>query len=181
MFKGLIVSMLVIDAAVAVADPRLQLVGSDVSGGVTVSAGAIPIGVDGTNIRARVISGDGTIDAIGVLSLSGVELTDLESVAPARLIAGNTASQAVAMAVQGDVTVTQNGTNLTTAITAGVILNADVATNAAIASSKLTTDVVTTDSARLLTEGFFDVQNTTQLVFVTAGATNVIDADISTP
>ena len=32
-----------------------------------------------------------------------------------------------------------------------------------------------------LTEGWFDIINTTQLVFIATGVTNVIDADITTP
>ena len=35
--------------------------------------------------------------------------------------------------------------------------------------------------AALLTEGYFDVVGTTQLVFIASGVTNVIDADITTP
>ena len=35
------------------------------------------------------------------------------------------------------------------------------------------------DATTLLTEGYFDVVNTTQLVFIATGVTNVIDADIT--
>jgi hypothetical protein len=59
------------------------------------------------------------------------------TLAPNKILVGNDASNQTAMAVQGDVTITQDGTNITTAIAAGVIVNADVATNAAIAGSKL--------------------------------------------
>ena len=48
------------------------------------------------------------------------------TLAPSKLIVGNNASNATAMAVTGDVTVTQDGTNLTTAIAADVIVAADV-------------------------------------------------------
>lgn len=37
------------------------------------------------------------------------------------------------------------------------------------------------NGTNLLTEGYFDVVNTTQLVFIASGVTNVIDADITTP
>jgi len=93
---------------------------------------------------------------------------------------GNDSSNQTAMAVQGDVTITQDGTNVTAAIASEVVVNADIATNAAIASSKLASDVVATDTTNLLTEGYFDVANTTQLVFIASGVTNVIDSDITT-
>ena len=99
------------------------------------------------------------------------------SVEPGYIIVGNASTQGVDVAVSGDITIATNGV---VAIAAGVIVNADVATNAAIASSKLASDVVATDSANLLTEGYFDVANTTQLVFIASGVTNVIDADITT-
>lgn len=60
-----------------------------------------------------------------------------------KLWVGNNSQAQTAMGVQGDVTITQDGTNVTTAIAAGVIVNADVATNAAIALSKLNLGGVT--------------------------------------
>ena len=95
------------------------------------------------------------------------------------LLVGNDASNQVAMAVTGDVTISQDGTNVTTAIAAGVIVNADVKSDAAIAASKLDADLYEKDGIDLLTEGYFDVVNTTQLVFIATGVTNVIDADIT--
>jgi hypothetical protein len=59
------------------------------------------------------------------------------TLAPNKMLVGNDASNQTAMAVTGDVTITQDGTNLTTAIAAGVIVDADVNANAAIAYSKL--------------------------------------------
>ena len=60
------------------------------------------------------------------------------------LLVGNSSSNQVAMPVTGDVTITQDGTNATTAIASGVIVNDDVKTNAAIALSKLANSVVIT-------------------------------------
>jgi len=65
------------------------------------------------------------------------------TLAPAKIWVGNTASNQTAMAVQGDVTITQDGTNVTTAIAAGVIVDADINASAAIAGSKLASAVQT--------------------------------------
>jgi hypothetical protein len=108
-----------------------------------------------------------------------------------KLWVGNDTSNQTAMAVAGDVTITQDGTNVTTAIASGVIVNADIASNAAIVSTKLATAAQTSlgladtayqpNGVNLLTEGYFDVVGTTQLVFIASGVTNVIDIDITTP
>ena len=108
------------------------------------------------------------------------------SVEPGYIIVGNASTQGVDVAVSGDITMATDGT---VAIASGVIVNADIATNAAIVSTKLATAAQTSlglaDSAYqpngtdLLTEGYFDVTGTTQLVFIASGVTNVIDADIT--
>jgi hypothetical protein len=63
--------------------------------------------------------------------------TATHTLAANKLYVGNTANARTAMAVTGDVTITQDGTNVTTAIAGGVIVNADVNASAAIASTKL--------------------------------------------
>jgi hypothetical protein len=55
------------------------------------------------------------------------------------LLVGNASSNQVAMPVEGDVTITQDGTNVTTAIAAGAIVNADVNAAAGINYGKLKT------------------------------------------
>ena len=70
---------------------------------------------------------------IATLSAAGVGGT----LAPDSLIVGNDTTNATAMAVTGDVTITQDGTNVTTAIASAVIVNADVNASAAIALTKL--------------------------------------------
>ena len=57
------------------------------------------------------------------------------------ILVGNDSSNQTAMAVIGDVTITQDGTNVTTAIAAGVIVDADIKSDAAIVSTKLATAV----------------------------------------
>jgi len=74
------------------------------------------------------------IDANFALIEAGSESATLAS---NRVYVGNDSNARTAMGVTGDVTITQDGTNATTAIAAGVIVDADVATNAAIAYSKL--------------------------------------------
>jgi hypothetical protein len=56
------------------------------------------------------------------------------TLAPAQIIVGSAASNATAVAVSGDITIATNGA---VAIASGVIVNADVATNAGIVSTKL--------------------------------------------
>ena len=51
------------------------------------------------------------------------------------------------MGVTGDVTISQDGTNVTTAIASGAVVNADVATNAAIAATKISGTAVTYSTA----------------------------------
>lgn len=92
------------------------------------------------------------------------------------IIVGNGSNVATPVAVSGDATISNTGV---ISITTNSIVNADVNTGAAIALSKLGTTVVGTDTTNLLTEGYFDVLNTTQLVFMASGVTNVIDADIT--
>ena len=59
------------------------------------------------------------------------------TMAPNKIYVGNNTSNKTEMAVAGDVTITQNGTTVTTAIGSGVIVNADVSATAAIAHTKL--------------------------------------------
>lgn len=74
------------------------------------------------------------IDANFALIEAEAYSTDL---APNYLYVGNASTQTVAMGVAGDVTLSNDGTNVTTAIASGVIVNADVNASAAIAYSKL--------------------------------------------
>lgn len=64
---------------------------------------------------------------------------------------------------------------------------ADISTTQRVASVEATTNgavlgltAYQPNATNLLTEGYFDVVNTTQLVFMAGGVTNVIDADITT-
>ena len=83
-----------------------------------------------TGIPALTSALDGNFAAIEAGTETATLVTD-------KVYVGNDASNRTAMGVQGDVTISQDGTNVTTAIAAGAIVNADIATNAAIAASKL--------------------------------------------
>jgi hypothetical protein len=135
----------------APAADRLQLTGDSALGGVSLLSGAIPIGQTNGTISGKVVSGDGTIGVDGVLSLSGVELTDLVAVAPGYVLVGNASSQAVAVAVSGDVSINTNGV---VSIATNVIVDADIGGAAAIAETKLALVGVTTkvSLAGVLTE-----------------------------
>jgi len=53
------------------------------------------------------------------------------------------------------------------------------ATGGALTPASVTATGVVRGSEAGITEGLFDVVNTTQLVFIASGVTNVIDADIT--
>jgi hypothetical protein len=134
----------------APAADRLQLTGDSALGGVSLLSGAIPIGQTNGTISGKVVSGDGTIGVDGVLSLSGVELTDLVAVAPGYVLVGNASSQAVAVAVSGDVSINTNGV---VSIATNVIVDADIGGAAAIAETKLALVGVTTNTLWLSVDG----------------------------
>jgi hypothetical protein len=110
------------------------------------------------------------------------------ALASGKIIVGNSGGTGEAQTVTGDISLSNAGV---AAIASGVIVNADIATNAAIVSTKLATAAQTSlglantayqpNGVNLLTEGYFDVVGTTQLVFIASGVTNVIDVDITTP
>jgi len=60
-------------------------------------------------------------------------------------------------------------------------LNASSIASGTLDAARLPGTAVVTDTTNLLTEGFFDVVDTTQLVFIAGSVTNVIDASIVTP
>jgi hypothetical protein len=114
----------------------------------------------------------GSILDADIAATAAIAHTKLAPVAPAYLLVGNASSQAVAVAVSGDVTMNNAGEF---AIASGVIVNADVNANAAIASSKLAADVVRSGdatAAQLIQSGVIpsDDQTAKVVVFNTAYA-----------
>ena len=97
------------------------------------------------------------------------------ALAPGQIVIGNAATVAVAVAVSGDIAMTTGGV---VSISSGVIVDADVKTNAAIASTKLAglalTDTNTTVTATLNTPLFAGqvlVGTVSNLVWVSKGVT----------
>jgi hypothetical protein len=87
--------------------------------------------------------------------------TETVTMAPAYLYVGSATSQKVAVAVSGDVTMGNDGA---VAIASDVIINADVKSDAAIATSKLAADAVRSGDStpnQLIQAGTSDVADTT--------------------
>lgn len=76
----------------------------------------------------------GTITDSDVAANAAIQISKLEALASARLIVGSAANVPTARDITGDVTIGNTGI---TAIAGGVIVNADIDANAAIAFSKL--------------------------------------------
>lgn len=109
--------------------------------------GRIFVGSAANVATPRLMSGDVTISNTGVSSISagvivnamvdagaGIEFSKLEALPSAEILVGSAGNVATAVAVTGDVTISNAGV---TAIAAGVIVNADINAAAAIAFSKL--------------------------------------------
>lgn len=126
-------------------DSQLDDAASSTNG--ILASNTVYIGNASNLATSQAITGDIGITTGGVVSITAGSIvnadlsataaiahTKLAAVAPGYLLVGNAASQAVAVAVSGDATLATNGA---VAIAAGAVVNADVATNAAIASTKL--------------------------------------------
>jgi hypothetical protein len=139
-----------LSANAADAESRIAVVesslGTNTALGVTVGAltttGAVTI-AEGALADSTVVSADikdGTIVNADLNAAAAIAHTKLAPVLPGYVFVGNASSQAVAVAVSGDVTIDNAGA---VAIASGVIVNADVATNAAIVGTKLASAVQT--------------------------------------
>jgi len=85
--------------------------------------------------RTLILLNDGTADVSGtVLEDGSVTLAKLVALTSADIIVGNSGNVPAAVAMSGDVTISNTGV---TAISAGVIVNADINASAAIAFSKM--------------------------------------------
>jgi hypothetical protein len=118
-----------------------------------LASGKIIVGNAGGTGEARTVTGDITLSNEGVAAIgSGVIVnadisataaiahTKLAAVAPGYLLVGNASSQAVAVAVSGDITMGNDGA---VAIAPGVIVAADINADAAIAATQLSSGVQT--------------------------------------
>lgn len=114
-----------------------------------LAATQIFVGDANGQAQAVTMSGDGTLSAAGVLTISAGAGVTLD---PAQIAVGSSGSVATARTVSGDVTISNTGV---TSITAGSIINADVKSDAAIVGSKLAANART----QLVKSATFNVDN----------------------
>ena len=105
----------------------------NVSGDLTNSAGAFSIGNDKVT-TAKILNANVTSAKIAD---ANVTLAKVEAVNDGQIIVGNGSNRPTAVAVSGDITLSNTGA---VAIASGVIVNADVNASAAIAGSKIDPD-----------------------------------------
>lgn len=130
-----------------VADFTITL-GGDLSGSVTVTdlanatltatiaADSVALGTDTTGNYVGSVTGGTLVTVSNTGTEGGTFTVGLSTVTAGRVLLGNSTGVVTATELTGDVTVDSSGT---TAISSNVIVNADIATNAAIALSKLAT------------------------------------------
>lgn len=129
-----------------------------------------------------------TLDAnFALLESGGVDVSvSALSVASNKFVVGNDSNNGTAMGITGDVTITQDGTNVTTAIASGAIVNADVNGSAAIAYSKLALSgsIVNADvktNAAIALSKLANSVTITTITNVVGGVTNTYNVLTATP
>jgi hypothetical protein len=134
---------------------ELALIDTDITAlqaagvGGTLTAGSVIVGNAGNVATDTVITGDIAINSSGVTSISSgvilnadvssnaaIDYSKLAQLPTAQILVGSDASACTAVAVSGDIAISSAGV---VSISSGVIVNADVSSNAAIAYSKLAT------------------------------------------
>ena len=114
--------------------------------------------------------------------IDALEAATTISLASNKVFIGSSAGKAAAQTITGDITIATNGA---VAIVSGVIVDADVATNAAINSTKLEASaqasLAKAASLPATSNLYFAVVAGTQLVAVAGTVTNVLDSDLTTP
>lgn len=116
------------ETTLAVADPTADrtLTFPDVSGTIITSG-------DTGTVTSTMIA-DGTITNDDVSASAGIAFTKLEDLTDAHLLIGSATNVPTAVAITGDISITNAGV---TSIAAGSIVNADISGSAAIAASKI--------------------------------------------
>ena len=92
------------------------------------------ISTGGTGTVTSTMILDGTILNADINTSAAIALTKLENLQAARLIVGSSSNVPTAVAITGDIGISDSGV---TSITAGAIVNADINASAAIAASKI--------------------------------------------
>ena len=98
-----------------------------------LATGALPSGI--TVASANLV--DGTIVNADINNSAAIALTKLATIPSGQVLLGNASGVPTATALSGDVTINASGV---TAIASGVIVNADLASGAAIAGTKISPD-----------------------------------------
>lgn len=153
-----------VDAAAAIALSKL-------------ATGALPSGI--TVASANLV--DGTIVDADINASAAIALAKLAAVTAGRVVLGNASNVATATEITGDVTIDSSGV---TAIAAGVIVDVDVKSDAAIAHSKLASitagQVLLGDGSNVPTATALSGDVTIDSSGVTAiGSGVIVDADVS--
>jgi hypothetical protein len=151
---------------------------------VNLTSGNIIVGSSGNVPTAVAVSGDITITNAGVAAIgtgvivnseisatAAIDFSKLASLTSGAILVGNSGNVATAVAVTGDVTISNAGV---TVITAGAIVNADVNATAAIAFSKLA-NVSATD--KLLGRSTAGAGAIEEITCTSAGRALIDDAD----
>jgi hypothetical protein len=139
---------------------------------VALTSGRILIGDVNGRASAQAVSGDVAITtngttvttAITANSIVNLDINDNANIAASklalasgRILIGDATGKASAQAVDGDVTITSDGTQVTTAIKAGSIVNADINVAAGIATTKLALDTINTKYSYLNGAGSYTI------------------------
>lgn len=133
------------------------------------------------NSGTLLLAGAGSIVDADISASAGIAFSKLATLASGQIIVGNSSNAAAAVAVTGDVTITNVGV---TSIAAGAVVNADINASAAIAYSKLAPltsgHLLVGDgsnvAASVAVTGDVTISNT-GVTSIAAGA--IVDADIS--
>lgn len=134
-----------------------------------------------TNSVTSAMIVDGTIVNGDINATAGIEFSKLAALTSGNIIVGSSGNVATSVAVTGDVTISNTGV---TAISSGVIVNADINSSAAIAYSKLAPlssgNIIIGSNSNVATTVAVTGDITISSAGVTAIAAGaVVDADIS--
>lgn len=139
---------------------------------VALASNRLLIGDVNSRASAQPVSGDVTVSTNGtsiITAITANSIVDADinvaaniaasklALASGRILIGDSTGKASAQAVDGDVTITSDGTSVTTAIKAGSIVNADVSASAAIATTKLALDTINTKYSYLNGAGTYTI------------------------
>ena len=190
---GTITSAMIADGTIVNADINAGAA-IDYSKLAALTSGNIVLGNASNVATSTAVTGDVTISNTGVTAISSgvivnadinasaaIDYSKLASLSSGNIVLGNASNVATSTAVTGDITISNAGV---TAISSGVIVNADINANAAIDYSKLASltagNIVLGNASNIATSTAVTGDITINSSGVTAIASGVIvDADIN--